>query len=41
LLERCDGSMTEAARTAGLGRSTLYVKLQELGLGPRKDEPPV
>jgi two-component system NtrC family response regulator len=37
LIERCDGNMTEAARRAGLGRSTLYAKLGELGVKPRDD----
>jgi DNA-binding NtrC family response regulator len=32
LLERCDGNLTEAARVAGLSRSFLYEKLDELGL---------
>lgn len=37
LIERCDGNMTEAARRAGLGRSTLYAKLGELGVNPRDE----
>jgi DNA-binding NtrC family response regulator len=32
LLERCGGNLTEAARLAGLARSNLYRKLQELRL---------
>ena len=32
LLERCEGNLTEAARLAGLSRSFLYEKLDELGL---------
>ncbi len=32
LIEECGGNMTEAARRSGLGRSTLYEKLKELGL---------
>ena len=32
LLERCGGNLTEAARLAGLARSNLYRRLQELRL---------
>jgi DNA-binding NtrC family response regulator len=32
LLERCGGNLTEAARLAGLARSNLYRKLEELRL---------
>jgi DNA-binding NtrC family response regulator len=32
LLERCSGNFTEAARVAGMSRSNLYRKLEELGL---------
>jgi DNA-binding NtrC family response regulator len=31
-LERCGGNLSEAARAAGLSRSNLYAKLEELGL---------
>ncbi|MEO1197685.1 MAG: sigma-54 dependent transcriptional regulator [Pseudomonadota bacterium] len=31
-LEHCRGKMTEVARTLGIGRSTLYRKLREIGL---------
>jgi DNA-binding NtrC family response regulator len=32
LVERCGGNMTEASRLAGMSRSSLYRKLEELGL---------
>jgi DNA-binding NtrC family response regulator/pSer/pThr/pTyr-binding forkhead associated (FHA) protein len=32
LVERCGGNMTEASRLAGMSRSSLYRKLDELGL---------
>jgi DNA-binding NtrC family response regulator len=32
LIERCEGNMTEASRLAGLSRSSMYRKLEELGL---------
>jgi DNA-binding NtrC family response regulator len=32
LIEECDGNMTEVARRSGLGRSTLYERLKDLGL---------
>jgi DNA-binding NtrC family response regulator len=32
-IERCGGQMTEVARRLGIGRSTLYRRLRELGLG--------
>jgi len=32
-----DGHMTEVARRLGIGRSTLYRKLREMGLGDKAD----
>jgi DNA-binding NtrC family response regulator len=32
-IEHCGGQMTEVARRLGIGRSTLYRRLRELGLG--------
>ena len=34
LIQRCKGNHTQAARQAGLSRSSLYRKLEELGLRP-------
>ncbi len=33
-ISRYDGHMSEVARRLGIGRSTLYRKLKELGLDP-------
>jgi DNA-binding NtrC family response regulator len=38
LLARHGGNLSEAARKAGIGRTTLYTRLQELGLRPPKGE---
>ena len=38
LLARHGGNLSEAARKAGIGRTTLYTRLQELGLRPPRDE---
>jgi len=39
-IARYDGHMSEVARRLGIGRSTLYRKLKELGLEPRDAEIP-
>ncbi len=38
LLARHGGNLSEAARKAGIGRTTLYTRLQELGLRPPREE---
>ena len=38
LLARHGGNLSEAARKAGIGRTTLYARLEELGLRPAKEE---
>jgi len=37
-ISRYDGHMSEVARRLGIGRSTLYRKLKELGLEPADGE---
>jgi DNA-binding NtrC family response regulator len=37
---RYEGRMSEVARRLGIGRSTLYRKLKELGLEEGEDESP-
>jgi DNA-binding NtrC family response regulator len=37
-ISRYDGHMSEVARRLGIGRSTLYRKLKELGLEPTEGE---
>jgi DNA-binding NtrC family response regulator len=37
-ISRYDGHMSEVARRLGIGRSTLYRKLKELGLEPGESE---
>ena len=37
-ISRYDGHMSEVARRLGIGRSTLYRKLKELGLEPAESE---
>ena len=37
-LDRYDGHMSEVARRLGIGRSTLYRKLKDMGLGGSEDE---
>jgi DNA-binding NtrC family response regulator len=39
-ISRYDGHMSEIARRLGIGRSTLYRKLKELGLEPAEGETP-
>jgi DNA-binding NtrC family response regulator len=39
-IARYDGHMSEVARRLGIGRSTLYRKLKELGLEPNEPEAP-
>ncbi len=39
-ISRYDGHMSEVARRLGIGRSTLYRKLKELGLEPAESEAP-
>jgi DNA-binding NtrC family response regulator len=39
-LSYCGGHMSEAARRLGIGRSTLYRKLDVMGLAPAVGEPP-
>ena len=39
-ISRYDGHMSEVARRLGIGRSTLYRKLKELGLEPENDGQP-
>ena len=38
-ISRYDGHMSEVARRLGIGRSTLYRKLKELGLEPSESDP--
>ena len=38
-LDRYNGHMSEIARRLGIGRSTLYRKIRELGLAPQTAEP--
>jgi DNA-binding NtrC family response regulator len=38
-ISRYDGHMSEVARRLGIGRSTLYRKLKELGLEPAEEMP--
>ena len=35
VLERCGGNRTAAARELGIGRRTLYAKMEKLGIAPR------
>jgi DNA-binding NtrC family response regulator len=37
-ISRYDGHMSEVARRLGIGRSTLYRKLKDLGLEPAETE---
>jgi two-component system NtrC family response regulator len=37
-LEHFDGNLSDAARQLGIGRSTLYRKLEQFGLRPKKDK---
>jgi DNA-binding NtrC family response regulator len=37
-LEHFDGNLSDAARQLGIGRSTLYRKLEQYGLRPKKDD---
>jgi len=37
-LERYGGNLSDAARQLGIGRSTLYRKIEQYGLRPKKDE---
>src|SRR5690606_10398577 len=38
-IEHYDGRMSEVARRLGIGRSTLYRKLKEMGLDPVEQRP--
>ncbi|MDX2175688.1 MAG: sigma-54 dependent transcriptional regulator [Candidatus Sumerlaeia bacterium] len=39
LLRECGGSVAEAARRAGMGRRTLYEKMEKLGIAPDSERP--
>ena len=38
LLERFEGRRTEVAKVAGIGRSTLWRRLREMGMGGEEGE---